>query len=201
MKKITKDSQQCKPIEWTKAKKALDKLEKAGNYNAWLLLTVGFYTGLRIGDILSLKYGDFNNDSLTITEQKTGKTRNIPIVQTLHNVIATCKASNKANDTIFLFTNSRYKANKPITTAAAITRIRETLEFCGFSESKNGNLSAHTMRKTFALRYFELMQDEVGEYRALSELAKQLNHANTDVTRRYICLDIQTVTNVFANFD
>jgi len=116
-------------------------------------------------------------------------------------IVRTCKGAAKAKDSDYLFTNSRYKANKPISTAAAITRIRETLEFCGFSESRNGNLSAHTLRKTFALRYFELMQEQVGEYRALSELAKQLNHANTDVTRRYICLDVQTVTNVFANFD
>jgi len=46
-----KDSQQCKPIEWSKAKKALEKLEKTGNFNGMLLLAIGFYTGLRIGDM------------------------------------------------------------------------------------------------------------------------------------------------------
>lgn len=198
---IEKDAQQCKPIEWTRAKKALEKLEKAGDYNGLLLLAAGFYTGFRIGDILTLKFGDFGGKVLTVTEEKTGKVRTIEIMDTLRAVVAQCKKQLKKKDTDHLFTRLRYTDNKPITTAAAITRIRETLERCGFSESKDGNLSAHTLRKTFALRYFDVMQNEVGEYRALSELAKQLNHSNTEITRRYICVDKQTVSEVFAKFD
>ena len=94
-----KDSQQCKPLEWNKAKKALDKLEKAGNYNSMLLLAVGFYTGLRIGDILQLKYSDFAADTLKILEEKTNKNRELPIVETLRNIIKKCKTAAKAKET------------------------------------------------------------------------------------------------------
>ena len=61
-------------------------------------------------------------------------------------------------------------------------------------------MTAHTLRKTFALRYYELARETEGDYRALNELSKQLNHSSTDVTRRYIRLEEQVVQNIFDNF-
>jgi integrase len=196
------DEQQCKPLAWTAAKKALTNLEKKGEYQNLALLAVGFYTGLRISDILQRKFIDFlKADTITVTEQKTKKERTIQITQTLKNIVQACKVELKKKDQDFIFTNNRYKSNKPITAAAAITRINQSLVSCGFSEDKSGNLSGHTLRKTFALRYYELAANEVGEFRALSELSKILKHSNIEVTRRYICLDKQTQANIFTNFD
>lgn len=61
-------------------------------------------------------------------------------------------------------------------------------------------ISMHTLRKTFALRYFELLKDDVGEQRALIDLRKQLNHTDVNTTRRYIGLTQSTRKDVFQNF-
>ena len=51
-----------------------------------IYILVSIFTGLRTGDIQKLTYEKFNSDSLTIQEEKTGKTRTIKINETLKKV-------------------------------------------------------------------------------------------------------------------
>lgn len=196
VKNTKKESRQTQPLKWLEAKKALAHLQIGKDWAGLLILAVGFYSGYRLGDMLKLKFSDFKQQRLEITEQKTSKQRSIPIATELRSLVELCRINTKKDGSNFLFTNTRYNSNKPISIQAAITRIKTTLKKCGFV----GQLSGHTLRKTFALRYYELMSDRNGEYRALSELAKQLNHSNTDVTRRYICIDKKEIESVFADF-
>ena len=78
-----------------------------------------------------------------------------------------------------------------------IARLKSALRYCGIEDSLIG---MHTLRKTFALRYFELLKPNVGEQRALIELRKQLNHTDVNTTRRYIGLAQSTRKSVFENF-
>ena len=65
-------------IPWEDFKSLIGKLERDGNYKYCLLISIGFFTGLRIGDILKLRYTDFSGgDILSVIEQKTKKTRRI----------------------------------------------------------------------------------------------------------------------------
>lgn len=197
MKKQHKiETRQAKPIDWKEAKKALAYLQIEKDWSGLLILAVGFYSGYRLGDMLKLKYSDFGQQRLEITEQKTSKQRSIPIAKELRSIVELCRTKLNKLEADFLFTNTRYKSKKPISIQAAITRIKTALKKCGFA----GQLSGHTLRKTFALRYYELMSDRNGDYRALSELSKQLNHSNTEVTRRYICIDHKEIESVFADF-
>ena len=51
-------------IEWDKLLNLILKLERDGDFKFALLLAIGSYTGLRISDILSLRWSDILDTDL-----------------------------------------------------------------------------------------------------------------------------------------
>src|ERR1035437_9252368 len=67
-------------LDWNSMLGLLVRLKQEKNYRAYLLIATGCYFGLRIGDLLNLKWIDvFEKDEFILTEQKTGKKRKITI--------------------------------------------------------------------------------------------------------------------------
>ncbi len=67
-------------MDWGDFKSLIGKLERDGEFKFCLLITIGVFTGLRISDLLQLKFHQFEKtEILTIQEQKTQKTRRIKI--------------------------------------------------------------------------------------------------------------------------
>ena len=63
-------------LEWEIAMNLIRKLAKDENYKMSLLIAIGCFTGLRISDILSLRWNQIlNTDEFSIIEKKTGKKR------------------------------------------------------------------------------------------------------------------------------
>ena len=61
-------------MDWDDFKSLISKLERDHEYKFCLLISVGVFTGLRISDMLKLRFDQFENtDILTIQEQKTKK--------------------------------------------------------------------------------------------------------------------------------
>ena len=61
---------------WSEAMNLIRKLAKDENYKISLLIALGCFTGLRISDILSLRWKQIlGADEFTVIEQKTGKVR------------------------------------------------------------------------------------------------------------------------------
>lgn len=194
----TKKKNATKPIDWKDAKKAMLYLESEKEYHSLLILAAGFYTGYRISDILKLKYLDFSQDFLDITEKKTSKQRSVQVIPELRRVVSLCQKELKKKDDHFLFTSMRYISNNPIHVATGIERVKSALTKAGVKANK---LTGHVLRKTFALRYFLLAQKKgLGEERALIELSDMLNHASTKVTRDYIGLSERLKADIFADF-
>lgn len=187
-----------KPLKWNRAKQTLLLLEAEEMYHELLILAVGYYTGLRIGDMLKLKYADFDHDRLIVSEQKTSKQRDIPVIYNLKRIVTLCKKKIGKQYNDYLFVRKRVNQRKHISLDAGIKRITGALTYCNVV---GRHLTGHTLRKTFALRYYELTCELVGDYRALNELSKQLNHSSTDITRRYIGIDSEVEREVFANWD
>lgn len=185
------------PLKWNEATLILQKLESEKKYNDLLLLSVGFFTGYRIGDILKAKYSDFNGRTLDIKESKTKKQRSIIIIDELRRIVNLCKKELNRKDEYYLFTNTRYNTNKPITVHTAIQRIKKILSYY---KVQNTVLSSHTLRKTFALRYYEHYKKVVGSDRAMIALSKILNHSSTETTRTYICIDTEIEKDIFDTF-
>ena len=78
-------------LQWDEAMNLIRKLFKDGNYNMSLLVALGCFFGLRISDILALRWNQILNVSeFTIIEHKTGKKRTIRINPQLQRHIAEC---------------------------------------------------------------------------------------------------------------
>ena len=94
-------------LEWEKFQYLIDELERAGETKFALLISTGCYLGLRISDLLQLKWNQLlNNKQLTIKEQKTGKERTLTIHPELQTIVN--RLYNKQSLEEYIFIN-RYK--------------------------------------------------------------------------------------------
>ena len=105
-------------------------LYRQKNPRDYLLFVFGINSGLRIGDILSLKLADVKDhkgnlrDYLTIKEQKTGKTRKVFFNKQIKEALAFyIKKTGIFDLDRYLFTNEKSKENKPITRIRAYQLI------------------------------------------------------------------------------
>ena len=65
-------------LPWNEMILLVQKLERDEQYPFALMIALGSYTGLRISDLLTLKWCDvIGQEHLLIKEKKTGKMRNI----------------------------------------------------------------------------------------------------------------------------
>ena len=78
-------------LVWSDAMNLIRKLAKDENYKISLLIALGCFTGLRISDILSLRWKQIlGTDEFTVIEQKTGKVRTIRLNPQLQHHIKEC---------------------------------------------------------------------------------------------------------------
>ena len=167
------------------------KLFKDGNYNMSLLIALGCFFGLRISDILALRWNQILNvNEFTIIEHKTGKKRTIRINQQLQRHITEC-----------------YKAIKPLGknspilvsqkgTVYSIQRINIILK--GLKKKYKlhiGNFSCHSLRKTFGRQVYN-MNSENSEL-ALVKLMELFNHSSVAITKRYLGLRQEELLNTY----
>lgn len=101
-------------MDWDQFKSLISKLERDGENKYCLLISIGVFTGLRIGDLLQLRFSQFETgETFTIVEKKTKKTRKIKINQDLKSILMRIKEKMSiADSNQFIFIN-RY-GTKPI---------------------------------------------------------------------------------------
>lgn len=155
------------------------KTQKIGLY-----ILTSIYTGLRTGDIQKLTWNDFNTDSLTVIEEKTGKVRSIQINDTLRKAIDKTRSG---NGLIFL------SQKKSVYSTQALNRI---LKDVFRKESKTNNISTHSLRKTFGRRVYDSCNQS--DY-SLTLLSEMFAHSSTQITRIYLGLKQEEFDNVYIN--
>ena len=178
-------------LQWDEAMNLIRKLFKDGNYNMSLLVALGCFFGLRISDILALRWNQILNVSeFTIIEHKTGKKRTIRINPQLQRHIAEC-----------------YKAIKPLGksshilvsqkgTVYSIQRINIILkELKQKYKLHIANFSCHSLRKTFGRQVYN-MNSENSEL-ALVKLMELFNHSSVAITKRYLGLRQEELLNTY----
>lgn len=169
-------------LEWDTATNLIHKLEKDGDYKTSLLIAVGIFTGLRISDILALRWNQIlDKTEFTITEKKTGKPRTIRLNKQLQAHIKDCYENIKPISPMSYILVSQKHC------VFSIQRINAKLkEVKAKYKMKIKNFSCHSLRKTFGRQVYN-MNSENAEM-ALVKLMDLFNHSNVAITKRYLGL-------------
>ncbi len=180
-------------LDWNSAMGLLVRLKNDDKMREYLLIAAGIYLGLRIGDLLNLKWEDvLDKDEFRITESKTGKQRKITINRFLKDALIYVSDKLTREGTFnpqgYMFCN-KY-GNK-------LTRQYVNLllhEVCHDYNIKAQNPSTHTLRKTFGKRVWE--SDNKSE-RALVYLSEIFSHSSLSVTKKYIGITDKIIADVY----
>ena len=178
-------------LVWSDAMNLIRKLAKDENYKMSLLIALGCFTGLRISDILALRWEQIlSTEEFTIIEKKTGKKRVLRLNSQLQQHIQEC-----------------YEHIKPISvkspilvsqkgTVFTIQRINVILkEIKRKYRLKVKNFSCHSLRKTFGRQVYN-MNGENSEL-ALVKLMELFNHSSLAITKRYLGLRQEEILETY----
>lgn len=179
-------------MSWDDFRSLILKLERDGDYKFCLLIAAGCFLGLRINDLLQLRYYQFeNSDILTIQEKKTKKTRRIKINSDLRELMGRIKGKMKVSDsTQYIFVN-KY-GTKPIDQSYVNVKLKEI--FKKYNINIETNISSHLFRKTLGRRVLILNHYSNEAVILLMEL---FSHSSPAITRRYLGLREQEILDVY----
>ena len=176
---------------WDEAMNLIRKLAKDGNYKMSLLIALGCFTGLRISDILALRWNQIlDADEFTIIEHKTKKKRTIRVNLQLKKHIRDCYEHIQP-----------VGINTPILisqkgTVFSIQRINGVLkEIKKKYRLQIGNFSCHSLRKTFGRQVYNMNNDS--SELALVKLMELFNHSSVSITKRYLGLRQEELLNIY----
>ena len=167
-------------LDWNQAMLLVRKLYDNKNYRMSLLISLGAFWGLRISDILSLKWNDiYNKDEFQLIEKKTQKNRDIKINPQLKRHISDCyNIIRPLSLDEFVFISQKG-------TVYSIQRINIILKDLKVKyDLKIKNFSSHSLRKCFGRTIFE-RSGENAEL-VIIKLSQLFNHSSTSITRRYL---------------
>ena len=179
-------------MEWDQFKSLISKLERDGEYKFCLLISVGVFTGLRVSDLLQLKFNQFiGTDFLNIIEKKTKKDRRIKINSDLKDIVERIKLKmNVADDDQFIFVN-KY-GTKPIDKSYVNVKLKEL--FKKYDINLEGNVSSHLFRKTLGNRALKLNNYSNESIILLMEL---FNHSSPITTKRYLGVRNSEIESIY----
>jgi len=153
------------------------------------LFVLGINTNLRASDLLQITAGHVRHlkagDGFTIKEKKTGKARIVTVNKAVVEAVAGLLDSREYNDADLLFTGQRGALTVP-----SVNRLVK--RWCA-DINLRGNYGAHTLRKTFGVIQHEIFKVP------LPELMTTFNHSSQKQTLDYLCIQSETIKNIFMN--
>jgi len=178
-------------LEWSQAMNLTRNLFNDGNYRISLLIACGSFWGLRISDILSLRWEQvFDLDEFEITERKTQKKREIKINPQLTQHIKDCHSRihpRSSDEHIFISQKGTVYTVQRINVILKNLRSKYNL--------KIKNFSTHSLRKCFGREIFN--RSEGNAELALVKLSHIFNHSNPAITRRYLGISKQELLDTY----
>ncbi|MCE4566030.1 tyrosine-type recombinase/integrase [Maribellus sp. CM-23] len=179
-------------MDWDDFKSLIFKLERDKNYKYCLLITIGTFTGLRISDLLQLKWCQFDDaDYLNVVEKKTKKDRKIKINPDLLDLIGRIKVKMEITDTNqYIFLN-RY-GTKPIDRSWVNVNLKKI--FKKYNIKVEGNVSTHMFRKTLGNRVLKLNNYSNESIVLLNNL---FQHSSIQVTKVYLGIKEREIMSVY----
>ena len=182
-------------LDWNVMNGLAQRLLQDKLYRDYLMIFVNSYFGLRISDLLSLRYSDIIDKSeLILVEQKTGKQRKITINPKVTDALKYCacilQQQGEYRPDAYIFAN---RWGGKITISYVNKRLKYIFKKYNVVVQ---NPSSHCIRKTFGKRVWEA---DGQSDRALVYLSEIFSHSSTTITRKYIGINEQIIADVYMN--
>ena len=179
-------------IEWNDFISLITRLENDKEYKFCLLISIGVFTGLRISDLLLLRYSQILNcDVFFLTEKKTKKERSIKVNSTLKEIVYRIYHKSGITNLDELIFLNKY-GTKSIDKSYVNVKLKEL--FSKYRIRVKGNISTHTFRKTLGRRVVEV-NNYSGESMVL--LMELFGHSNMGITKRYLGITQDEIHSVY----
>jgi integrase len=181
-------------IEWNSLQSLTQKLERDGDWKFCLLISIGMYTGLRISDILTLRWSDLlDKEHLEITEKKTKKVRKIFLNQQLQETLSRISDKTLHDLNGFIFLN-RF-STKTISPQYVNWKLKELIKKYQVVKDSS-KIKSHSIRKSFGRRVWE--NSERSE-KGLIMLNEIFNHTSIKTTKIYLGIREKELFDVYQN--
>lgn len=185
-------------MDWNEAMQLVSRLYDDGSYRDCLLVASGCYLGLRICDLLQLRWRDLLEDEFVITEKKTGKERRLRVNPELGKLAVRCrKVMGRPSENAFIFIADGKE--EPITRQAVDLALKRMKVQYRIKSAKV--FSAHTLRKTFGRRIWLNECDKGRGEQALVLLCDVFGHANVATTKRYLGIRQEEILSVYDSLN
>lgn len=146
-----------------------------------VLLVLGVNAGLRISDLLALRWSDLRAESFRVRERKTGKGRRVVINASMRSAIELIEDGQPGDAFVFASESNRAKGSA-WSREYAWRVLKEYAAKAGIDSA----VGTHTLRKTFGYALYRAGHPV--EY-----IQKLLNHSSPAITLRYIGIEQETL--------
>jgi integrase len=161
--------------------KGMRLIRREENKTFGLLIVAGINLGLRITDLLSLTYGDLRSDRITIVEGKTEKDRELKVNHAIKTAMEYFK---EEPDNFHVFRSQK----GTVYSTQQVNRL--------IKKYFKGDVSSHSLRKTFGRRVWE--NNNCSE-KALTYLSELFNHTSLSITRKYLGIRQEELDNIYLS--
>lgn len=185
-------------------------LIKRKRWRDYMLFIVGINFGLRVSDLIQLRFANLINDNLTfkdtfpVFEKKTRKTRkvkknryitiNSAVIEAVTMYLEHTPGISLSDYMFRSQSHNGSNLNKPITRCA----VDQILKGIGDDLDLNMKISTHTLRKTFA--YHQMVMSN-NDPRKLLLLSKMMGHSSVTVTMDYIGITGDEIEEAYRNLN
>ena len=185
-------------MDWNEAMQLVNRLYEDKKYRDCLLIAAGCNLGLRVSDMLQLRWSDLLSDEFTLKEKKTGKERSFRVNSSLQRIAISCrKPLGKPAEEAYVFVAEG--KDKPISRQAVdliLKRIRVKYHI------KSAKVfSSHTLRKTFGRRIWLQECDKGRGEQALLLLCDVFGHSSISITKRYLGIRQEEIMSVYDSLN
>lgn len=172
-------------LSWKEASSLISCLEKEHKYRVSLLVFISLHTGMRINDILRLRWCDIINvRALCFTESRTSKNRTILHTHEMEEYfLASYNRIKKPVLTEFCFLSQK----KNVYSVQRVNQLLKTLSIkCNIQDV---SITTNTLRKTFGRElYFKRGRE------AIKFLMEYFSHPSMQFTLEYLQLESESDT-------
>lgn len=187
------------PIRDLQKINAIKKILLAQNIRDYTMFTLGINSGLRISDLLNLKFKDVFTENgklvheIRVLEKKTKKYKSFPMGKKTQKAMKDYIegiGEFELEDPLFFSRKTKDGKKKPISRQHAHYIISQAAKDVGVLDP----IGTHTLRKTFGYHAYKNGTD-------LSLLQDMMNHDSSQTTLRYIGITKEEKDKVYISLD